>query len=1285
MNRFAVFSILIALALFSISAAGAISTGINQPTQAVVIGHEGISIEGTANESNLSFYVEEVRLRIQNLDVDGSGYTTVVPWTSFYNNTNPGLINWNYDWNTTALMDGVYRLQVQAKRNGLANFSGTSTIVFSIGTSLSDENTLPVTFVDNVFFLNGTTPMVRVFGHSSNPTSLVNLELIDLESGATPQTSLALSTISSSTDANGYFTVDWDASGWDANHLLGVRLVETTTTYTPLDGFALYHAEQYLDEIQSAINDLNAVDANLQSQINQLNADAASIANKIQDLDANLSAVWLELNDLDARVDDLWSMLNAMNHITLNYHYSYRQQVLTIWGEAPEGANKVYLRIASLDGSFQSRPPPGEAIDVNLQNNNYLRIVNVINYLPRPYNIVVTDNTGVNTAGAFFDGMSTLDLNKRLTQLQNQVNQVNVGNLSFNYNTVTQTVRFMGEVPAGTNCVQLSAYSTDGTLQATAMLAAGSNPSGADYVQDFNTVGWPNVTVNAFAAFYPTVGCTGSATSTVSDSFDSLLGEDLYGFQNVILNTYTSGKNLPVNFNFKPKQTKNYQFVYQVDTNNWKPILGCKPYQGGNRVALSGYVDLNVPGVKKVTLGAMACDTNTNDFMAGPYTINYVLSAGFSGILSNTFTSSRTIPVNYYYKSAKKAMYRVLYRVTDENGSNAQPWKTLNECISYTIGQNKRSYGIIDLVNGGLRRVQLRAQNCDTNSIDSTSSPFVVQYEIPAFSFLEPSSNSNMSNPFPVGSIVDHVYWTQPGKVSLKVLIVSTLRSQCTLGYYRNNQDTSFHYIAGTDASGPLADSNYMCDFSQGIETNDWNFNRNPNPTNGYYTRIVMSYTHPAGSVDQNIGVDGKAPVINSINPNAASLLNGNIIMDVNVTDDLSGVQEVWIRVFSKTTSGDNNVLLWADQADFNLSKMKWEVDFNTLLIADGNYNVDVNAKDGAGNESSEFIDPVVDNTPPVINWVSVNPRAFVVGQDMRVDANVSDNLTGIDHVRARLTHTDLAGSSTVIGTYGLVADGNDLFHAIIPTDNNWSTDGYYELTVDANDRAGNDAFTNQDFNQSNPITGLLGYTVGVTLDNGTKTQGENATLTIYLTDGLHQSVGDVNVTVSSALFATTVVTLDNNGKGTYTFSAFSTGDFNIQVDYNANGYWFSSQALLHVNAAAAPTTSGGGGGGSSRGGGGGGGSRPSALVNSSTDSSTDRNETTGNDTEGENTPTDLNSSFLTPDSSEVEPIMDDNSTRNNATPTGFFGLGNAGSVLIGLIALLLLVGGFFVARRLRG
>jgi len=480
--------------------------------------------------------------------------------------------------------------------------------------------------------------------------------------------------------------------------------------------------------------------------------------------------------------------------------------------------------------------------------------------------------------------------------------------------------------------VKLWVWSASGSRLAIRRTAAAQHPAQEDYSRLMNASTWPHEALNIYVKFYETTDGMGECQgyiATVNDTFDSLLGEDLFGFRDITVDTYITSFYVntvvfPITFALKPDSGgppapphgRMYEIEYEVNNSgNWRPLVGCSWYKEGVKTYKSGPMGFLTTGPKRIQLRARRCGTGIVNYRSYPFWIRHV-------DLKDALNASTTI--------------------------------------------------------------------------------------------VSPIPNSDMSRQWPYGSIADNVYWTQSGNVPLVGFFTTNTEPEnprCG-AFYDDGQGVERHI--GNYPKTQVGPNAWACDAGAlGFATGEWG---SANYNSGQYSVIRVServVAQPDSIDDINIGIDDTGPTIVSIDPDPNGIMNGIYRWYADITDDLSGIATVDFFLIEKggymycslgvCWYGDGNLVWSQANVDFNADLNKFFYDLNTLNHPDGDYNVGFGATDIAGNYSYLEVDPIIDNTPPVISPWYLTPADPVRGEVLSFQATVTDNLTGVETVTATI------------------------------------------------------------------------------------------------------------------------------------------------------------------------------------------------------------------------------------------------------------------------------------------
>ncbi|MCD6590639.1 MAG: hypothetical protein J7K72_01570 [Candidatus Aenigmarchaeota archaeon] len=186
--------------------------------------------------------------------------------------------------------------------------------------------------------------------------------------------------------------------------------------------------------------------------------------------------------------------------------------------------------------------------------------------------------------------------------------------------------------------------------------------------------------------------------------------------------------------------------------------------------------------------------------------------------------------------------------------------------------------------------------------------------------------------------------------------------------------------------------------------------------------------------------VDKTPPIIVINNPKNGDKYNGNFIVNATVTDQWSGVSQVFYRWENSTNVGE-----WIEMTN---QGGYYIADFDVNSVSDGLYVIRVNANDSVGNEGNASVQNIlIDREPPNVTILLPEPSWY--NSDFEIRAEVKDN-QGVSQVFYRWEN------STNVGEWiEMNFAGNDEYTAIF--DIYSVTSGNYTIKVFANDTIGNE------------------------------------------------------------------------------------------------------------------------------------------------------------------------------------------------------------------------------------
>ncbi len=217
----------------------------------------------------------------------------------------------------------------------------------------------------------------------------------------------------------------------------------------------------------------------------------------------------------------------------------------------------------------------------------------------------------------------------------------------------------------------------------------------------------------------------------------------------------------------------------------------------------------------------------------------------------------------------------------------------------------------------------------------------------------------------------------------------------------------------------------------------------------GYCTNISSVGILSSMTYNMSITRDTFAPAVNINSPSQGDNVTGAILINATLTD-CSQVNESSVYYWLSNSSG--NQTAWISMS--NLSSSLFNATFDTTIIADGYYNVSINATDINENENStETVQIRVDNTAP---QVIINAPIGVVSGSVIINATIIDSITGVNSSKGYYWLSNATGNQTPwISMSNTTAS---LFNATFDT--TLFVDGNYNITINASDNIDNENST---------------------------------------------------------------------------------------------------------------------------------------------------------------------------------------------------------------------------------
>jgi peptidoglycan hydrolase CwlO-like protein len=407
-----------------------------------------------------------------------------------------------------------------------------------------------------------------------------------------------------------------------------------------------------------------------------------------------------------------------------------------------------------------------------------------------------------------------------------------------------------------------------------------------------------------------------------------------------------------------------------------------------------------------------------------------------------------------------------------------------------------------------------------------------------------------------------------------------------------------------------------------------------------------------------NVGIDYTNPVFATLNGTpwvvpSAGYHAGIVHIDANAKDYLSGILSMEFLIVDKNTKS----IAYSMYADYNSITGLYESDFNSLLVPDTFYDINAIAIDVAGNSTNVMVDPGFDNTAPTVNDVNIVPYPSLRGLSIRVDADITDNFSGVNPNTVIAKITD--GNIRVSISMDL---NNGIYSGVFDTNKDWNL-GFYTVTVIAKDNAGNESLPYTDASTTLLENYILNAPNSITISEGNAAVIDG---NIISETGNVPIDGNVLLLSSTGNVTAALAEFDANGVFKITTSTLAAGTYIVDINYNTIDYNYTKRVTLTVNAVQ------GNGGGS-------GGSRAGGAPRPTLDTNVPVVETPVVPEIDNNTPDTNTIQDLAP-----LPTLDvvDNNSPTQPTAAGLFGFADLGGFPLaglGLLLLILITGGLFL------
>lgn len=760
-----------------------------------------------------------------------------------------------------------------------------------------------------------------------------------------------------------------------------------------------------INDILVEIESINIQIVSINGNITELHVIAVDLQAQIDDLTARVSA-------LENGMSDLWDTINDMNHGTINlfHRMTDTENQLRVWGEAPEDAAYAVICVKDVDSDVGGIASIGDCLyryDATVGSpyenvNFYDHWFDISGWDPIKYNVIVyfleADEhymTGYNV-GQLFDDLFILELEQQILVLQNDLLGLtaavdsNTGNITALWNDSTQ----QWDAITGLEIENWWQWHAIGMLRF----------ENAMQWQAINLLRWSDFLQwheihelqDRVTALEEQIAHIQGGLSLVWDAADSRLRVKTY---------------------FPPGSSTARLYAYDSDDHQiYGPITVTA---GANNEA---DYDWNVASwpidtytIKVNFLGAIDAYAWRSELFDG-IMLEWLAEReyGFQFMESSTFETfqqsepfGRSIVWGMTPEQGGEYSVQLVTYWTD-NAENMSLTQGLAECQWFQGHYTNQFFYTLYLPatwpiatgGEGTYKAYLIATPCDAGE-EYVSNTFSIELD-------------DLANPWPVyglGTVsltpdsdqyFDGVYWTNQPIVEMEAQLGGDTE------WMNDLRCEVWNYIASGQSR--LYERWDFLEFAIAEFTSPMHCNGDIDLTELAPTRSgsapefdIEVCAHPiVGQVEcdtTTFGLDTTPPVIDeeSINPGVLDMVSGVWNFSADVTDDgVVRYVEFWL-----TNKTDANQTCYLGMAN-NTHDDFWLVQYDTTgeCTPDGYYNFTVHAVDYAGNEAELTIDPLIDNTAPVVEDVWM--EGFY-GSGFTVFSLISDNLAGVEEAYATL------------------------------------------------------------------------------------------------------------------------------------------------------------------------------------------------------------------------------------------------------------------------------------------
>lgn len=932
-----------------------------------------------------------------------------------------------------------------------------------------------------------------------------------------------------------------------------------------------------IDALNQSIQNNSADIATLNDTLHAIQANVTTLQTNVTNIQGNITYIYGLIDALDVRITSLENAIDLMNHGDVDLVWNEGTMNLRAKIKFPLGATQATLMAYDQNDSLAYTYPTSIIPGVdNYKNVDW----NVSTWDKQVYTIKVKfmNDSGAKVdrwATALFDDLYLLALKERLTQLNQTLQE---------YQNLTNEnlTAIWNEFNATWDAINNNSADIDWIKGQIADLWAG--------IGDLENMSL--ITFDYYSELY---------------SGPSL---DLYGYapgnaQSVRIDFYGSRSGADYHQCVSVNQTTSPEFSQYFDLSTW---------------------EIDSYAIEGTFYDGPSCTGNDVEPMAYGNTFDDLLNdwlhkngLGFGLMDAQTFEvwnpqDSFTRKISWAFTAPESGWYWFeLVNPTSNNGENIS--KVFAGGTPYWINSHETRYfksrNVRFPPEEGSYKVKLKAHNFYTGKTTKSN----------AFRLIV----DDLSQPWPlfgvttvavtpdVNSYSGGVYWTNNTAVTIQGILGNETdwkSNSCELRNYKKHSPDQWEQPLYQEFD---TGSSYACTWD--LSLGDFTPIRN-NGTEQFDMSICGT---PLGAQVNcspiTIGYDTEAPKIyeDSLNPGTRDAISGLWNFSANISDN-GVVKNVTFVLTNKTNA---NMTCMVGPVNYNNTTDLWEVaNFNTTdqnCTPDGYYNFTVYAQDYAGNVATLMIDPMIDNTPPVVLNTTAVTGSYGENGGFSVSAQVTDNLAGVTNATAEFvpyTCNDTIAENVSVcdATYKCTNKTYDNASAVesplnLSSCNEWSDatnttcingnwsgslngtdlspDVYYEVRVHATDRAGNE---NNAANINSSLSGIYsqeGYIV--TVNNVNTVAGVQFTLSgsVVGTNGTYNLTNE-NVTLSPWETKAPLIVMSETASFSPSETFGEPGKYTVTADYtpNANcpGEVYTGSAIVSV--AAVQSNGGGGGGG---------------------------------------------------------------------------------------------------------